>query len=160
MGVAGSGKSTVGKQLAKDLGYSFVEGDTLHDGHAIAHMRAGVPLTHADRLPCLKRVGQELAARDRVVATCSALTSRYRDVLRTFVQPITFVHLSGDADLLQNRLAGRHCHFMPAKLLAPQLALLEPLHPSEDGLTIDVTGSIPEVVCAITERLRYDEEGA
>jgi hypothetical protein len=40
-----------------------------------------------------------------------------------------------------------------------QLELLEPLHPSEDGMTIDVTGSIPEVVGAIKERFRYDEEG-
>jgi gluconokinase len=157
MGVAGSGKSTVGRHLAKDLGYSFVEGDTLHDGPAIAQMGAGVPLTDAERLPWLERVGRELAARDRVVATCSALTIRYRDVLRAFVQPITFVHLMGDAGLLHNRLAGRHGHFMPANLLASQLELLEPLHPSEEGMTVDVAGSTPEVVRAIEEWLRSQE---
>jgi carbohydrate kinase (thermoresistant glucokinase family) len=149
MGVSGSGKSSVGEQLARDLRYPFVEGDALHARDAILKMTSGQPLTDADRMPWLERVGRELAVRRRVVASCSALTVRYRDVLRNYAGSITFIHLSGHAELLESRLVGRQGHFMPAQLLTSQLELLEPLQASERGVTIDASAPIPDLVRAI-----------
>ena len=49
MGVAGSGKTTVGRQLAETLGWSFNDADSFHPPANIAKMSAGLPLDDADR---------------------------------------------------------------------------------------------------------------
>ena len=82
MGVAGSGKTAVGRRLAKRLHGHFIEADDLHPAANIAKMASGTPLTDADRWPWLEDLVTELAASDVVVATCSALKRSYRDLLR------------------------------------------------------------------------------
>lgn len=141
MGVSGVGKSTVGRALAGRLGWEFGEGDALHPTANVARMRAGVPLTDADRKPWLAAVRawiEERAAAGRsVVVSCSALKQRYRDELREARGArVVFAHLDGGAALVRERLAGREGHFMPVSLLASQLADLEPLGADEDGVRV------------------------
>lgn len=140
MGVAGSGKSTVGQLLAERLGWDFGEGDELHPPANVAKMAAGQRLTDVDRAPWLARVrtwiDEQVAAGRPGVITCSALTRSYRDVLR---EPhVVFVHLAGARDLLTARLAARRGHFMPLALLDSQLADLEPPGPDERAITVDL----------------------
>jgi carbohydrate kinase (thermoresistant glucokinase family) len=82
MGVSGAGKSTVGQQLAKQLGWNFAEGDALHSPQNVAKMKSGQPLTDADRAPWLAAVGQIIEGwrrrGKRGVITCSALKQAYR----------------------------------------------------------------------------------
>ena len=82
MGVAGSGKSTVGAALAAALGVTFVEGDRLHPAANVAKMAGGEPLDDDDRWPWLARVRAALRQEGGVVVACSALARRYRDLLR------------------------------------------------------------------------------
>ena len=151
MGVSGSGKSSVGLLLAKQLGVPFRDADDLHPAANVAKMAAGHPLTDADRWPWLARVGSELAAAEPngLVIACSALKRSYRDAIRAVEPAVRFVHLSGSRDLLVSRMAGREGHFMPLSLLDSQLATLEPLHPDEPGVTVslDSLGS-PEELAA------------
>ena len=56
MGVAGSGKSTVGQILARRLGWSFAEGDDFHSAANVAKMASGTPLTDEDRGPWLESI--------------------------------------------------------------------------------------------------------
>lgn len=142
MGVAGSGKTTIGTQLARALGSPYLEGDSFHAPEAIAKMRAGQPLTDEDRWPWLDRIGaamhSEIAAHGIAVAACSALKRRYRDRLRqTIGQPVRFVYLEAGRDELSRRLAARHGHFMPSSLIPSQLEALEPPTPDEQVLTLD-----------------------
>ena len=58
MGVAGSGKSTIGRALADRLGWSFVEGDDYHPPANVEKMRHGRPLDDADRRPWLAALHQ------------------------------------------------------------------------------------------------------
>src|SRR5260221_11235088 len=51
MGVAGSGKSTLGEELARTLGLPLIEGDHHHLPPSKAKMRAGIALHDADREP-------------------------------------------------------------------------------------------------------------
>ncbi len=140
MGVSGCGKSTVGALLAVRLGVPFVDADDLHPPANVAKMAAGIPLTDDDRWPWLRLVGAELAsASDGLVVACSALRYAYRDVLRSFVPDVYFVHLAGPREVLASRLSHRVHHFMPLALLDSQLSTLEPLRADELGVTLDLT---------------------
>jgi carbohydrate kinase (thermoresistant glucokinase family) len=147
MGVSGAGKTSVAEALAARLGWTFQEGDGLHPAANIAKMRAGVPLTDADRTPWLAAVAAwvddcRAAARPGVI-TCSALKRDYRDVLIGSRPDVRLVYLRGDRGLIANRLAQRQGHFMPASLLDSQFGALEAPGPDENPLIVDI-GPPPE----------------
>jgi len=157
MGVSGCGKSTIGQALADALGVDFVEGDALHPPRNVQLMAAGTPLTDRDRLSWLQALAARLAAahaaRHGLVVSCSALKRAYRDVLRTGAPDLRFVHLRGDAPLLEQRLRTRVGHYMPASLLRSQLDTLEPPGPDEDAITVDITQPAARTVDAIRRQL-------
>jgi len=137
MGVAGSGKSTVGASLASRLGARFVDADSLHPPHNVAKMSAGIPLDDADRGPWLAAVRDALAADGSVVVACSALRREYRDVLRG-VGDVRFVFLDLDESSARRRAAEREGHFMSAAMVASQFETLERPGPDEpDVVTVD-----------------------
>ncbi|MEU9143822.1 gluconokinase [Streptomyces sp. NPDC048349] len=153
MGVAGTGKTTVGRLLAAALALPYAEGDAFHPAANVAKMSAGIPLDDADRRPWLDAVGEWIGARagrggGGGVVAASALKRSYRDRLRAAAPGAVFVHLTGARALVQRRMAARTGHFMPASLLDSQFAALEPLQEDELGFVVDVSGS-PE---DITER--------
>lgn len=155
MGVAGSGKTSVGERLAPLLGGVFLDGDAFHPPENIAKMSHGVPLTDADRWAWLERIGRQMAGRPgAVVAGCSALKRSYREAIRQAAgEPVLFVHLAGSRELIEERMAARTGHFMPTSLLDSQFAALEPPGADEDALTIDIAGSTDEVVTTIAHAL-------
>lgn len=138
MGVSGCGKSTVGAMLADRLGVPFLDADSLHPPGNLAKMADGTPLDDPDRWPWLESVGRELAAHpDGAVVACSALRRAYRDLLRSAVPGVRFVHLVGTREQLATRMQARERHFMPVSLLDTQLATLEPLGADEPGIVLD-----------------------
>lgn len=159
MGVSGSGKSTIGAQLAGALAsqggaWRFVDGDDYHPAANVEKMRAGAPLDDDDRAPWLARLNallrHALARDERVVLACSALKARYREALADRLTALAFVHLTGDPALIATRIAARRHRYMPATLLASQFATLEP---PTDGLEVDVAPPVADVVEAIRARL-------
>ncbi|MCU1517128.1 MAG: transferase [Pseudarthrobacter sp.] len=150
MGVSGSGKSTVGGLLGHRLGVPFIDGDDLHPAANKEKMRAVSPLDDHDRRPWLQEIGRTLAAHQQdgtgVIVACSALKRRYRDLLREHAPDVLFLHLEGSADTLAARMAARNHEFMPAALLASQLAALEPLDPDERHVLLDLRQSPAELV--------------
>lgn len=130
MGVAGSGKTTVAKLFAEKTGAVFYEGDDFHPPENVAKMRAGIPLTDADRAEWLQTlrgiIVRSLAKGAFAVLTCSALKAKYRDALAVNDSRVKFVHLTGPQSLIEERLKNRRGHFMPPALLASQLEILEP----------------------------------
>ncbi|WP_458242833.1 gluconokinase [Streptomyces sp. MAI_2237] len=150
MGVAGTGKTTIGPLLAARLGVPYAEGDDFHPQANIAKMSAGVPLGDDDRWPWLDAIGAWAHGRAGLggVVSCSALKRSYRDRLRAAAPGVVFVHLAGDRALIEERMSHRQGHFMPTALLDSQFATLQPLERDEAGVAVDVAGS-PE---QITER--------
>ena len=147
MGVAGTGKTTIGPLLAARLGVPYAEGDDFHPQANIDKMTAGVPLTDDDRRPWLDAIGgwaHERAGLGGVVS-CSALKRSYRDRLRAVAPGLVFVHLTGDRQLVEDRMAHRQGHFMPTALLDSQFATLQPLQADEAGVGVDVSGSPEEI---------------
>jgi gluconokinase len=149
MGVAGVGKTEIGRRLAARLEVAYADGDAFHPAANVAKMAAGTPLTDDDRRPWLAAVGAWLAGHDPDggVVSCSALRRAYRDVLVAAAPRVVFLHLAGDPDLIRTRMERRD-HFMPPSLLASQLAALEPLAPDEDGVTLDVAEPPDAIVAA------------
>ncbi|MEV7787897.1 gluconokinase [Streptomyces sp. NPDC088106] len=147
MGVAGTGKTTIGPLLAARLDVPYAEGDDFHPQANIDKMSAGTPLGDDDRWPWLDAIGawaHERAGHGGVVS-CSALKRSYRDRLRAAAPGVVFVHLSGDRALVEDRMAHRQGHFMPTALLDSQFATLQPLEPDEAGVSVDVAGSPEEI---------------
>ena len=161
MGVEGSGKTTTGSILARRLGWPFEEGDALHPPANVARMRAGQPLTDADRLPWLEAVtawGEaRLDAGENGIITCSALKRAYRDIIDRRGRGVVFVFLRGSRDLIAARLGERHGHFMPASLLDSQLADLERPAADEPAISVDIGGPPEAIADEIVARLGLGE---
>jgi gluconokinase len=139
-GVAGSGKTTVGALIAGRLHWRFADADTFHPEANVAKMRAGVPLSDADRQPWLRAVtgwiDERTAAGQSSVVTCSALKRAYRDQLLDGRPNAVMVFLEVSREVLAERLAARPGHFFPEQLLDSQLAALEPPAPDERVHTV------------------------
>jgi gluconokinase len=157
MGVAGSGKTTIGHRLAEELEWVMIEGDDLHSPSNVAKMSAGIPLTDSDREPWLEAIAQRihvLSFENRsAIITCSALKQSYRDRLVTGARPdeVTFVYLRVPMAVAEKRLASREGHFMPESLLPSQFAALEE---PVDGVVVDGSQPPGAIVRLIRERLR------
>ena len=154
MGVSGCGKTTVGRALAARRGWEFLEGDAFHPAESVVKMRAGTPLDDADRADWLVRLRAEIeerlaTGRDAVLA-CSALRTRYREVLRRPGEAVVFAFLRGDFATIRARLAERAGHYMPASLLESQFAALEEPD-AQDAIVVPVEIP-PEEAAARIER--------
>ena len=149
MGVSGSGKTTVGRALARAVGGRFFDADDFHAAGSIDKMRRGIPLTDAEREPWLgalrARIDAWLEDGGITVLACSALTARARRLLGTDRQAVRLVYLHGPAELVAERMRRRD-HFMRPELLTSQLAALEPPH---DTLGLDIALPVDELVATI-----------
>lgn len=155
MGVAGSGKSSVGIALGQRVAARYIDGDDLHPATNIEKMAAGIPLTDEDRRPWLEQVGEVLrAAEGPLLVGCSALKRAYRDLIRAKAGgPVVFIHLAGSPALIAERMSARQAHFMPTSLIDSQFAALQPLAPDETGFAVDIGLPLDAVVAAAAKQL-------
>ena len=153
MGVAGSGKTTVGKLLAKKLGWSFLDADEFHSPANREKMHLGIPLTDEERLPWLTAIHDETLRRsargENVVLACSALRQSYREILSAELK-VTLVYLRANEEQLHRNFSFRSDHFVGENLVPSQLATLE-----EPSLAIveDIDRSPEEIVADVCTRI-------
>jgi len=155
MGVAGSGKSSVGIALAQLEGATYIDGDTLHPAANLQKMSAGIPLSDDDRQPWLIRIAEILHVATRpTLIGCSALKRRYRDLIRAGAGgEVLFIHLTGPRDVIAGYMQARTGHFMPPSLLDSQYATLEPLQRDEKGFDVSVAQPLDAVVAEAKSKL-------
>lgn len=146
MGVTGSGKTTVGRLLSTELGWTYYDADDFHPRANILKMTSGTSLNDDDRRPWLEilsRLIRDCLERDEwAVLACSALKESYRKFLLVD-ERVKLIYLKGDYEIIQKRLSERRGHYMNPALLDSQLETLEePLR----GLQVDISLSPDEIV--------------
>jgi gluconokinase len=153
MGVSGSGKTTVGALLAGRLQWEFEDADDFHPAANVDKMRSGMALTDEDRWPWLRALAawiDEIRHSDRHgVLACSALKRRYRDVLVGDRADVRLVYLKGAEKLIEHRIAARHEHFMPARLLRSEFEVLEEPEAHEYPIIVSIDAKPGEIVARI-----------
>ena len=154
MGVEGTGKTTIGKLLARKLGWKFYDADDYHPKRNIDKMASGLPLDDEDRWPWLeevrKLIDSSLNLNESSIIACSALKSSYRQYLKRDEKKIIFVYLKGDKSTITKRLASRKGHFAGTQLLESQLQTLEE---PEGVITCDISRPPEEISDYIIEKL-------
>lgn len=150
IGVAGCGKTTVARALARHYRYAFLDADDFHAAESRARMQAGVPLTDTQRAPWVATLAHELRRHaqqgDSVVLAFSGLRAVHRQVLRESGVPTRFVFLHAPRDVIAARLARREGHFMPAALLENQFDVLQLPSTETDVVFVDVGASQAQVL--------------
>ncbi len=158
MGVAGCGKTTVGRLLAEVTGGRFFDGDQFHSSESIAKMRRGIPLTDEDRQPCFqalrKIIEQNLEKEELTVISCSALKEKYRQFLQQNDQRVKFVYLKGSFSLIEKRMQNRRGHYFSPQLLQSQFETLEePIN----ALQVSIEAPPESIVNVIQEWLELSQ---
>ena len=154
MGVAGTGKSTVGRALADATGWVFLDADDFHPEENLQKMRSGVPLTDVDRWPWLRELSEVLrtyqAKGEGCILACSALKQSYRTLLEDAAPSAYWFFLNGPPDLIESRLRLRSDHYMRADMLQSQIRDLEP--PSR-AVYLDIRQSVEELLHCVRNNL-------
>ena len=154
MGVAGSGKTTIGKLLSDRTGWTFYDADDFHPVENIDKMSRGIPLHDEDRKPWLLKlkhlINTTISEDKSAILACSALKSSYREILQVEHPEIVLIYLQGDYEQILARLKQRKEHFMQAEMLRSQFKILE--EPQAD-LIIDVSLSPDAIVEQIIKYL-------
>lgn len=154
MGVSGSGKTTVGRLLARKLKLPFFDADDYHPQSNIEKMTLGISLTDADRFPwlyILKDLLENNMEKGAVLA-CSALKESYREILDYRLHKLIF--LQGDYQTILDRMLTRKNHFMSPQMLKSQFETLEK---PEYGLHLDVSADPDKLVNQILEKIKNHE---
>jgi gluconokinase len=154
MGVAGTGKSTLGTWLAKKTGWLFLDADDFHPSSNVEKMRRGQPLLSDDRWPWLEalRLGidQQQKIAPVVIVACSALKGVYRLFLEQNQESVVWFHLTGPDSVIEARLKARENHYMGANMLQSQLRDLEP---PQNGISLDITLSLDALTTSMLDHL-------
>lgn len=155
MGVAGSGKTNVGRLLSQYLGWDFYDADNFHPPENIAKMANGIPLDDSDRAPWLATlhdlIASNLKQNQPCVLACSALKERYRQQLLDGNEGVQIVYLKGSYELIWSRISARKDHYMKPQMLQSQFDALE--EPA-DAITIDISSSVDEIVLEILKHIK------
>lgn len=144
-GVSGSGKTTVGKLLAKQLSIAFFDGDDFHPDHNIEKMKNGFPLNDDDRWSWLEAIRQHAIDNKPAVIACSALKEKYRTQLTQGLNQsdYQFIHLKGKRSTILKRMQQRSGHFMPTTLLDSQFDTYEE---PQSGHIINIEYSLEQIL--------------
>ena len=146
MGVAGAGKTCIGKKMAEHLNVTFIDGDDFHPKHNINKMKQGIPLNDEERSIWLKVLNELLKKESKkgakIILACSSLKSVHRKILSQNLL-LSFVYLKIDRNTAIKRLEQRGNHFFNLSLIDNQFQILEE---PKKAIIIDAKDSISQIL--------------
>lgn len=155
MGVAGSGKTTIGQKLSVATGIPFFDADDFHPPANKEKMKSGQPLNDEDRkgwLTSINELAKEQSEKNGAIIACSALKEKYRTALSSGIKvPVHWVLLQGSFEMIQERMKARKEHFMPASLLQSQFDTLET---PGNAIVMDIKTGPDEIVADILRKIK------
>jgi carbohydrate kinase (thermoresistant glucokinase family) len=155
MGVAGSGKTTIGQKLSAKTGYAFYDADYFHPQENIEKMKAAQSLTDEDRWPWLDNIHGFVTKQLQtcnIILACSALKEVYRQRLSNGIEPqCRWVYLNGSYDTILQRLQNRTGHYMPVTLLQSQFDALEV---PENIIEVNIDTAAEKIVDEIIAKIK------
>jgi 6-phosphogluconate dehydrogenase len=155
MGVSGSGKTTIGKLLAKELNLPFYDADDFHPSENVEKMKNGIPLQDEDRKGWLAILAENIQKWERgggAVLACSALKEKYRQQLTSIPEEyLKWIFLSADFELILERLKTRKGHYFKPEMLTSQFETLEE---PQYGLRVNVNTSEENILKEIMTKLK------
>lgn len=148
MGVAASGKTTIGKMLSAITGLPFLDADDFHSVSNKEKMKDGLPLSDEDRAGWLESLHLLLVNHQQsgIILACSALKNGYRSKLSEGIMQVQWIFLKGSYELVQQRLEKRSGHYFNPALLVSQFAILEE---PDDAFVLDIQQEPHALVFAI-----------
>ena len=153
MGVSGTGKTSLGKQLSQQTTWPFYDADDFHSKSNKDKMKSGLGLEDSDRKPWLSLLAEKIkewSKKGEAILACSALKENYRSILSDQNSGITWVVLNGSFELIQARLKNRENHFFDPQLLRSQFSALE--LPSY-GIYLNIDKPLPELSVSLLEKI-------
>lgn len=155
IGPAGSGKSTVGRQVAGRLGVHYIDGDQLHPRANLDKMAKGTPLSDDNRDEWVQNILGELA-KGNVVIGASLLKQHYRQLINREIQQVWFAQLDAPRAVLEARLEDPTGSLFRKPLLTSQLAIFDDLGKHEPGKKFDATKPVNDLVSEIISQMRAE----
>ena len=153
MGVSETGKSSLGKMLSLQTGWSLYDADDFHPKSNKDKMNSGLKLNDSDRKPWLDNLSQKISlwSNDgQAILACSALKESYREILSSHNNSIQWVVLNGSFELIKDRLEMRKDHFFNPELLQSQFEDLElPAY----GIHLDVKKSLRTLCASLLSKI-------
>lgn len=150
MGVSGTGKTTLARSLSSTLTWPYVEADDFHDGRNRQLMSRGIPLEDQHREPWMAAIRKHLDELFHGGISCvlahSGLRRAHREQLRAGGHETRFLELAGPAALIEQRLAHRAGHYMPASLLDSQFEAQQATDGEADVHRLDIQRPVDHLV--------------
>lgn len=154
MGVSGTGKTSLGKQLSQSTEWPFYDADDFHPEANKEKMKSGIQLNDSDRKPWLTLLAEKISEwseKGQAILACSALKEDYRKILSEGNNPIEWVVLNGSFELIKDRLEKRKNHFFNPQLLHSQFDDLElPAY----GFHLNIEESITELTATVLNKIQ------
>ena len=158
MGVSGTGKSSLAKEVADEFSITFLDADDFHSEQAKNHMADNKPLTDDMRKPWLKAIITQLQSLYQqgkpVVLAYSGLKAEHRALFRELSFGCHFFCLTGDKNLIASRMSQREGHFFSPELLDSQFEAMEfPKANETDVSVVNIDRSFIAISTEINKRI-------
>ncbi len=149
VGLTGSGKTTLGNLLARELGWMYYEGDTFLSTPNFTHFMRGEDIAEEDIQACLgklrEQIGRHVNKKQNLIVACTALKESQREILRVGDE-VRFIYLHGESQLLEERQRQRKMQLSNLERLAYQSARFEE---PRDAFRVEVDRSPAEIVASV-----------